>query len=58
MLESRDGEAFRPAPVPEAWHPHSNDGVVGVRIAAMDDDQPSSSEWIWSTKWLDLTAKR
>ncbi|WP_173834919.1 hypothetical protein [Natronorubrum thiooxidans] len=58
MCNSRVDEAFRPAPVPEEWHPHSSTGVVGVRIAAMESDRPSPSAWIWSSQWLDLVAKR
>lgn len=58
MLESRDDDAFRPAPVREVWDPESMSGVVGIRIAAVDDDRPSSTEWIWSSQWLDLVAKR
>ncbi|QFU81719.1 hypothetical protein [Natronorubrum aibiense] len=58
MLDARESDAFRPAPVPEEWHPHSSAGVVGIRIAAMEDEQPSAAAWIWSSKWLDLTAKR
>ncbi len=58
MLDARDSTSFRPAPVPEEWHPHSNAGIVGVRIATMEDERPSASEWVWSSRWLDLTAKR
>lgn len=58
MLESRDDDAFRPAPVREEWDSHSISGVVGVRIATVERDQPSSTEWIWSSQWLDLVAKR
>ena len=58
MLENRDDDAFRPATVHAEWDPQSMSGVVGVRIATMDDDRPSSTEWIWSSRWLDLVAKR
>jgi len=58
MLESRDDEAFRPAPVNAEWDPQPMSGVVGVRIATTVDDQPSDDEWIWSSQWLDLVAKR
>ncbi len=60
MLESGNdpAEGRRPAPVDESWHPQSVDGVVGVRIASETDDDGSSSEWIWSSRWLDLAAKR
>ena len=59
MLESRDDDdAFRPAPAQAEWDPQSRDGVVGVRIATVENDRPSSSEWIWSSQWLDLVAKR
>ncbi|WP_436347015.1 hypothetical protein [Natronorubrum sp. FCH18a] len=58
MLENRDDDAFRPAPADAEWDPQSMAGVVGVRIATTEDDQPSSAEWIWSSQWLDLVAKR
>lgn len=60
MLENRDDDddAFRPAPADAEWDSQSMSGVVGVRIATMEDDQPSSAEWIWSSQWLDLVAKR
>ncbi|MDQ2050797.1 hypothetical protein RBH26_09900 [Natronolimnohabitans sp. A-GB9] len=57
MLESRDEVVFRPQPVREEWDSQSMAGVVGVRIAAAADDEPTS-EWIWSSQWLDLVAKR
>lgn len=56
MLESRD-DAVRPAPVDTEWETHAIDGVVGVRIATAECEDPSS-EWIWSSQWLDLVAKR
>ncbi|ELZ23314.1 hypothetical protein C477_02164 [Haloterrigena salina JCM 13891] len=58
MLESRDEDAFRPAPAEAEWEPESMSGVVGVRIATSEEDGPSSSEWLWSSQWLDLVAKR
>lgn len=58
MLESRDEDAFRPAPAEAEWEPQSRSGVVGVRIATTEGDRPSSAEWLWSSQWLDLVAKR
>ena len=58
MLEPRDEDAFRPPPVEAEWEPQSMSGVVGVRIATGADDRSSSAEWIWSSRWLDLVAKR
>lgn len=58
MLESREGDAFRPAPVEAEWEPESMSGIVGVRIATSEGDRLSPTEWVWSSQWLDLVAKR
>ncbi|SIR71623.1 hypothetical protein [Natronorubrum daqingense] len=58
MLESRDDDRFRPTPVQEEWNPQSMDGVVGVRIEADPNGESSSTEWLWSSRWLDAVAKR
>ena len=58
MLEPRDEDAFRPATAEAEWETQSMSGVVGVRIATREGGRASSSEWLWSSRWLDLVAKR
>lgn len=58
MLETHDDDRFCPPPVQEEWTPQSMDGVVGVRIEADPDAHSPSTEWLWSSRWLDIVAKR
>lgn len=48
----------RPKPVRERWQTREVEGVIGVRIAAVEDERPSTAEWVWSSTWYDVVSAR
>lgn len=47
-----------PEPVCERWQTHAVEGVIGVRIAGVEGDRLSASEWVWSSTWYDVVSAR